>query len=184
MPETNAQGGTGSRAARIVLVMGVSGSGKSVVGGALARRLGLPFLDGDDLHPPENLAKMRAGRPLDDADRCAWLAAIAERIDAWLASGTGGVVACSALKRAYRDRLLRGRAGLRVVLLDGAPELIARRLAGRRGHVMPPALLESQLAALERPAPEEDAVTIGIDATPEAIVGEIVERLEQGERRS
>lgn len=180
MPEPFARREPTSRSARILIVMGVSGSGKSVVGRALARRLDLPFLDGDDLHPPGNLAKMRAGHPLDDTDRSAWLDAIAERIDRQLASGQGCVVACSALKRAYRERLVRAREAVRIVFLDGAPALIADRLGARRGHFMPPALLGSQLAALERPEPDEEAIRVGIDASPEAIAGAIMERLGQG----
>jgi carbohydrate kinase (thermoresistant glucokinase family) len=162
-----------SRVAAIV-VMGVSGSGKSSVGEALARRLGWLFLEGDGLHPPANIAKMAAGVPLDDADRRPWLEAIRDRIDAWRRGGTPGVVACSALKRRYRDILRGGRDDVRLAYLQGSAPLIAGRLAGRHGHFMPANLLNSQFAALEPPTPDERAITVAIDQPPSAIVDEIV----------
>ncbi len=147
-----------------IVVMGVSGAGKSTVGPLLAAALGLPFADGDAFHPPPNLAKMAAGTPLTDADRWPWLAAIA----AWLAAQErGAVVACSALRRAYRDRLRAGAPGVRFVHLAGDRALIAARQAARPGHFMPASLLESQFATLEPPAAEEgDVVTVAIAAAP------------------
>ncbi len=143
--------------------MGVSGSGKSTVGKALAEALGCPFMDGDDLHPAANIAKMTAGQPLTDEDRAPWLAAVAGWIDAQLAAGEGGVVACSALKAVYRRVLVQGRAQVRLVFLDGSKALIAERLAHRAGHFMPPGLLDSQFETLERPGPSEDAIVIPIE---------------------
>jgi len=160
-----------------VVVMGVSGSGKTTVGEALAARLGWQFVDGDALHPPANVAKMRAGQPLDDDDRWPWLDRIAALMDAWAASGASGVVTCSALKRRYRDHIVRGRAWMRLVYLDGSRELIAERLAARRGHFMPTSLLDSQFAALEPPEPDESAFVVRIDRPVAAIVDEIVTAL-------
>ncbi|HEX5318662.1 MAG TPA: gluconokinase [Stellaceae bacterium] len=153
---------------RIAVVMGVSGAGKTTVGEALARRLGWNFEDGDTLHPPENIAKMRAGQPLDDGDRAPWLGAIAARIGAWREAGENGVVTCSALRRRYRDAIVGD--GVRLVYLDGNPRVIAERLAGRRGHFMPAGLLDSQFAALEPPGPDERAVIVSITQTVEKIV--------------
>jgi len=140
----------------MVLVMGVSGSGKSSVGVALAERLGVPFLEGDSLHPAANIAKMAAGLPLDDADRMPWLAAIAT----WMEGRTDGVVACSALKRAYRDRLRETAPGMRIVALLPLPDILAERLGHRRGHFMPGSLLASQLATLEVPGDDEASLII------------------------
>lgn len=148
--------------APVVLVMGVSGAGKSTVGGRLAAELGWAFLDGDDLHSAASMAKMKAGIPLTDADRAPWLAAIGDGIDRWAAGGAAGVVACSALKRAYRDQLRAGRPNIQLVNLDGDRDLLAARLEHRTGHFMPPALLDSQLATLEAPAPEERAIPVDI----------------------
>jgi len=159
------------------VVMGVSGSGKSTVGRVLADRLGWEFVDGDALHPPANIAKMEAGQPLDDADRAPWLAAIAARIDEWLAAGTPGVVTCSALKRRYREAIIGGRRAVRLIYLAGSPALIACRIAGRRGHFMPASLLESQLAALEPPAAEEYPIIVRIEKPIAAIVEHIVTAL-------
>jgi carbohydrate kinase (thermoresistant glucokinase family) len=133
----------------IVLVMGVCGAGKTCVGSALATHLGWPFLEGDDFHSPANVAKMRGGVPLTDADRWPWIDAMNASLRE--AQGDSAVLACSALKASYRDRLLRGIAAPLVVFLHGDPALIADRLAGRSGHYMPPSLLPSQLAALEPP---------------------------------
>ena len=140
----------------MVLVMGVSGSGKSSVGVALAERLGVPFLEGDSFHPAANVAKMAAGLPLDDADRAPWLAAIAT----WMEDRTDGVVACSALKRAYRDRLRETAPGMRIVALLPLPDILAERLGHRRGHFMPGSLLASQLATLEVPGDDEASLII------------------------
>jgi gluconokinase len=159
--------------------MGVSGSGKSTVGRALASRLGWAFRDGDALHPPENVAKMRAGHPLDDDDRAPWLAAVAACIDAWRQAGRAGVVACSALKRRYREAIVGAdRPEVQLVFLDGPHHLLAERLARRQGHFMPPSLLDSQLAALEPPGPEERALTVSVAAPVASIVERIVAALE------
>ncbi|CAN5600670.1 hypothetical protein BH11ACT8_BH11ACT8_16510 [soil metagenome] len=153
-----------------VVVAGVSGSGKSTVGRALAGRLGVAFEDGDDLHPAANVEKMTAGVPLEDADRWPWLDAVGD----WLAAHPGGVVACSALRRAHRDRI-RGRvADLDVLLLDGDPELIRARQAARGRHFMPPSLMDSQLATLEPLAPDEAGTTLDVAQDVAAIVEEFV----------
>lgn len=144
--------------APLVVVMGVSGSGKTTLGTALAAALGVPFEEGDTLHPVANIAKMHAGVPLDDADRAPWLDAVA----AWLAghAGTGGIVSCSALKRAYRDRLRCADPNLRFVLLDVDRATLADRVSHRPGHFMPASLLGSQLDTLEPPDGEADALTV------------------------
>jgi carbohydrate kinase (thermoresistant glucokinase family) len=160
--------------ARIAVVMGVSGSGKTTIGETLAQRLGWLFQEGDALHPPENVAKMRAGTPLDDADRAPWLAAIATHVDGWLRDGERGVVTCSALKRAYRDRIIGDRAGVRLVYLEGSRRLLAARLQDRKGHFMPPSLLESQLQTLEPPTQDEHPITVSVDSPVEVIVDRIV----------
>lgn len=159
------------------VVMGVSGAGKSTVGNALARRLGWAFVDGDSLHPPANVAKMHAGQALDDRDRKPWLAAIAAQIDVWLGRGKPGVIACSALKGRYRNAIIGDRTAVRLIYLEGSQTLIAHRLTQRRGHFMPATLLDSQFAALEPPAPEENAIVTSIDNPVEAIVEHIVTAL-------
>ncbi|GAA2438296.1 gluconokinase [Streptomyces macrosporus] len=150
------------------MVMGVSGSGKTTVGTALAERLGVPYAEADDFHPPENVAKMASGVPLTDEDRRPWLDAIA----GWLEDRGegGGVVTCSALRRRYRDRLRRAAPELFFVHLDGSPELIAGRMAARKGHFMPPALLRSQIETLEPLEPDERGAVVPIDGTPEETV--------------
>jgi gluconokinase len=173
----------------IYVVMGVSGSGKSLIGESLSRALGVAFVEGDAYHPPENVARMAAGIPLTDADRQGWLAALAARIGEARRAGEGLVVSCSALKRSYRD-ILRSGAGagadasiaagtgaddVRFIFLKGSRELIATRLAERRGHFMPPSLLDSQFAALEEPSPDEHAWVCDITETPESIVADLVE---------
>ena len=156
--------------------MGVSASGKSTVGAALAQRLRVPFVDADSLHPPANIAKMTAGQPLDDDDRYPWL----ERVGQWLAEDPdGGVVSCSALKRKYRDQLRAHSPDIEFVYLRGTPELIERRLATRSGHFMPAALLRSQFATLEPLAVDERGITIDAAQDVEAIVEEFAERTEQ-----
>ena len=157
---------------RPVVVMGVSGSGKTTVGAALADALGMEFVDGDSLHPEANVAKMAAGIPLDDADRAPWL----DAIGAVLAAGPV-VVACSALKRAYRDRLRAAAPALQLVFLDGDRDVLAERMAARPGHFMPASLLDSQLATLERPGPDERALTVDIDEPVAMIVAELTERM-------
>ena len=158
----------------VIVLMGVSGTGKTEVGTRLANALGAEFIEGDDYHPPANVAKMRSGVPLDDADRQPWLETLSREIGAWLDAGRTVVLACSALKQRYRDILKAGRPGVRFVHLKGDPALIRERLQGRHGHYMPASLLKSQLAALEEPA---DAITVGIEAPPEAIVAEIQKAL-------
>lgn len=160
------------------VVMGVSGSGKSQIGAALARTLDVEFIEGDDYHPAENVVRMSLGVPLTDDDRLPWLRALARRIRDAKEASTGLVMTCSALKRSYRD-LLRGDAGapeLQFVFLRGPRALIAERLAGRRGHFMPPTLLDSQFAALEEPSPDERAWVCDIRESPEILVAALVAR--------
>ena len=152
----------GDTAAPQVVVMGVSGCGKSTVGAHLAQSLGVPFIEGDSLHPPRNVALMAAGTPLTDADRADWLATIAQHLGAALVAGQGLVVSCSALKRRYRDQLRAACPGLRFVHLHGAAPLLRTRLAARTGHYMPPSLLDSQLATLQPPGADERAIIIDI----------------------
>ena len=160
-----------------LIVMGVSGSGKSTIGETLAERLGWPFEDGDRFHPASNVAKMSAGHPLTDEDRWPWLQAIADEIDRACQAGERAVIACSALKRAYRDILVHGRDDVRIVFLDGTQDLIAARLAARKGHFMPPGLLDSQFKTLEPPGKSENPVTVSIDAAVETIVDDIIRQL-------
>jgi len=159
---------------RVIVLMGVAGAGKSTVGEALSAALGWPFRDADSFHPPANVEKMSRGLPLDDADRAPWLAAIARWIDGRLAAGEPGIVSCSALKRAYRQRIIGARDGVRLVYLAGDRELIAGRLAARKGHFMPASLLDSQLATLEEPGPEERALVVSIVPSPEEVAVSIV----------
>jgi len=164
--------------ARAVVVMGVSGSGKTSVGEAVAASLGLPFVEGDGLHPAANVEKMSKGIPLTDEDRMPWLDLIGETICASLTCGEGVVLSCSALKRAYRDRLRRAAGGgLFFVYLHGTRELLARRMGERKGHFMPASLLESQLATLEDPTGEPGVVTVDIDGSVEAIAEKAVRGL-------
>jgi gluconokinase len=160
-----------------LVVMGVSGSGKSTIADHLADRIGWTFEDGDKFHPASNVAKMHAGHPLTDDDRWPWLRAIAAEIDRVCAAGGHVVIACSALKRAYRDILVHGRRDVRIVFLDGSQHLIASRLAKRTGHFMPPDLLPSQFRTLERPTPDENPVIVSIDAPVDKIVDDIVGKL-------
>jgi gluconokinase len=161
-----------------VVVMGVSGAGKSTVGKLIAARLGCPFRDADSFHPKANIQKMASGQPLTDEDRWPWLKAIAAWIAEHRAAGTSCVVTCSALKRAYRDIVTgKQRADVRLVYLKGDFELIEARLKARKGHFMPPELLRSQFAALEEPAPDEHAITVSIDAIPEGIAASVLENL-------
>ena len=162
-----------------LIVTGVSGSGKSTIAAALADRLGWTFEDGDRFHPASNVAKMSAGHPLTDDDRWPWLQAIADEIDRVCEAGGHVVVACSALKRTYRDLLVHGRSDVRIVFLDGNQALIAGRLGNRKGHFMPPGLLDSQFKTLERPQADEHPITVSIDAPVEAIVSNIVAQIAQ-----
>lgn len=157
----------------LLVVMGVSGSGKTTVGAALAQRLRVPFADADDFHPAANVAKMSAGLPLDDEDRGPWL----DSIGHWLAEReNGGVASCSALKRTYRDRLRRVAPDLQVVHLSGDPEVIARRQAGRPGHFMPTSLMQSQFATLEPLAPDENGIVLDVDQGVDALVEDYLTR--------
>lgn len=158
-------------------MMGVAGAGKTVIGSLLAAALRVPFVEGDDLHPPANVAKMAQGIPLTDADRLPWLNTIAAQIAAAARRGSGIVVSCSALKRAYRDILRGADPHLQFVHLMGDRELIAQRLGNRAGHFMPASLLDSQLVTLEIPAPDEHAWTFDLAEPPERIVAQIVQRL-------
>ncbi|MGA7291795.1 MAG: gluconokinase [Terriglobales bacterium] len=157
----------------VILLMGVSGSGKTTVGHLLAVRLGWEFADADDYHPAANVEKMRSGIPLTDADRAPWLETLRALIEGWIARGKNAVLACSALKRAYRENLRVGPE-VQAVYLKGTSELLRRRLHERVGHFMTERMLESQLATLEEP---RDAVAVEVNCSPAEIVNEIRERL-------
>ena len=161
-----------------LVVMGVSGSGKSTVAAQLAHRLGLPFVDGDDLHPQSNVDKMQSGVPLEDADRWPWLDKVAETLRRRSETEGGVVLACSALKRIYRDRLRAGTGGrVRFAFLDVGMEEIEARLRRRQHHFMPSQLLQSQFATLERPAGDEtDVVAVPASGPPETIVADLARR--------
>lgn len=163
-----------------IVVMGVSGSGKSAIGSRIAEALGAEYLEGDDFHSAANKAKMHSGIPLDDEDRWPWLKAIAARLKEVRATGQPVVVACSALKRSYRD-LLRGESGgpLTIVFLKGDYALLSPRMKARKGHFMPASLLKSQLDTLEDPSGEPGVITVSVDGTIEAIVKEALSRLPQ-----
>ncbi len=161
---------TEGAAVQIVVVMGVAGSGKTSIGSALAEALGWAFAEGDAFHSAANVGKMAAGTPLTDDDRGPWLDAIAAWIDAHVAAGRSAVVACSALKRRYRDRLRRAWPGLRVVYLRGEREVLESRIAARQSHFFPGRLLDSQLADLEPPAADEAPIVLDIADPPAVIV--------------
>jgi len=166
--------------ARAIIVMGVSASGKSVVGMRLARTIGACFVEGDDLHPPENIAKMVGGSPLSDDDRWPWLDKVHGKIIGCLEAERSVVVSCSALRRSYRDRLRKGLAcRLQFVFLDGPRELLEKRIARRSTHFMPASLLASQLATLERPLDENDVIVVSIDQSVDAIVEDAMKGLER-----
>ena len=160
----------------LYVVMGVSGSGKSVIGSTFARVLGVDFVEGDDYHSAANVKRMSSGVPLTDEDRAQWLRSLAGRIREAKDSGIGLVVSCSALKQSYRDILRAAASELRIVFLHGPRALLAERLASRRGHYMPPSLLESQLATLEEPSPDEQAWVCDIRESPEDIVAALMVR--------
>lgn len=160
-----------------LIVMGVSGSGKSTVGENLAKRLGWIYEDADQFHPASNIAKMSAGLALTDDDRWPWLKAIAAEIDRVCAADERLVVGCSALRRVYRDVLVHGRTDVRLIYLDGTQEMIADRLGRRKGHFMPPGLLTSQFKTLEPPTADEHPLTVSIDAPVEAVVDDVLRQL-------
>lgn len=160
----------------LYVVMGVAAAGKSTIGVALARALGVDFVEGDDYHPAENRQRMAAGIPLTDADRHGWLCALAERLAEAARDGSGLVISCSALKRSYRDILRTGAGTARFIYLRGDRELFADRMASRRGHFMPPSLLDSQLATLEEPTADEGAWIADASASVEEIVRSLAAR--------
>lgn len=161
----------------VLVVMGVSGSGKTTIAREIAERLGWPFEEGDALHPERNVAKMHAGVPLTDEDRAPWLERVAAWIDHQRERGEPGVITCSALKRAYRRIVAGDRPEVRVVYLRGSRDVIAERLADRKGHFMPADLLQSQFDALEEPSPDEDALTVDIDQPPDRVAAEVIRLL-------
>ena len=174
------QGAPSARAAPALprlVVMGVSGSGKSTVGRVLAHRLGVEFVEGDDLHPPRNVALMASGTPLTDDDRRGWLSSLAQRLRDAHERGRGLVVSCSALKRSYRDQLRAGSPDVRFVHLSGTPELLADRVRARSGHYMPASLLRSQLDTLEPPTPDEAAICIDIAGTADGLASQVLDQL-------
>jgi len=160
-----------------LIVMGVSGSGKTTVASLLARRLGWDFYDADEFHPPENIAKMTQGIPLDDSDRAPWLAALHALIQHSIAEGRPGVLACSALKQKYRDQLTADAPSVQVIYLKGSYEVVWLRIAARNGHYMKPDLLKSQFAALEEPS---GALAVDIRPEPDEIVEQILSTLQLG----
>lgn len=162
---------------RVLVIMGVSGSGKSTVAERLALQLGWPFQEGDALHPAANVAKMRSGVPLNDDDRKPWLALIAQWIDARLAAGEPGIVTCSALKRVYRNVIIGDRPGVQLVYLHGDRATLTEHLQGRHHEYMPPTLLDSQLATLEEPHADEHVIEVDIAGTVDHTVAEIIRRL-------
>ena len=160
-----------------LIVMGVAGSGKTTIAEALAKRIEWPFRDGDSFHPASNVEKMRNGHPLTDEDRWPWLRAIAAEIDRTSAAGEHIIITCSALKRAYRDVLIGKRRNVRLIYLKGSRELIGERLRARRGHFMPPQLLDSQFATLQEPGDDENAIVVDVAPSVDAIVDSIVRQL-------
>lgn len=158
----------------IYILMGVSGAGKTLIGNKLSKCLCIPFYDGDDFHPPANVQKMKSGEPLNDEDRRPWLESLANHMVKWERKG-GAILACSALKKSYRE-ILGSKTDTQFIYLKGYPSLIADRLAKRKGHYMPPELLQSQFDALEEP---DDALTISVEPSPEEIVTTIIDRLKE-----
>jgi carbohydrate kinase (thermoresistant glucokinase family) len=164
--------------------MGVSGSGKSTVAQELQRMLGWPFQEGDDLHPPANVEKMRSGRPLDDHDRLPWLQAVARWIDGQLAAHRPGIITSSNLKRAYRDITIGRRDGVRLVYLKGEEPVIHRRIVGRKHRYMPPSLLKSQFETLEEPGEDEHPITVSVRGTIGETVLELLRQLAASDGRA
>ena len=179
MARQSAAGGTEASASPCIVVMGPSGCGKTRIGKAVARELRLRFVEGDQYHPPENVARMAAGIPLTDADRAGWLASLAAVLRDAAACGEGVVVSCSALKRGYRDTLRAGAPDTIFVYLRATPALLRERVQARRGHFMPASLIDSQWAALEEPSPEEHPVICRADAP----VGRIIRTVHAAVRR-
>jgi gluconokinase len=163
----------------IVVVMGVSGSGKTTIAAGVARQQGWILLEGDTFHPPANIAKMKAGTALTDDDRWPWLRAIAAKEDELLAAEQSAVVACSALKRSYRDILLGGRPDTVLVYPRGAKALIMERMQQRKDHFMPPALLDSQFVTLEEPEPDEHPIVVDIGGPAESVIAETMRQLKE-----
>lgn len=168
----------------VAVVMGVSGSGKTTVAIMLAAALGCQFREGDDLHPCENVEKMRGGTPLTDDDRMPWLHKISADIDGWRERGESGVLTCSALKRSYRDIILGARTDVTLIYLKGSYDLVRRRMAARQDHYMPVALLDSQFSTLEEPSADERPITVEIGGQPQEIVEAILQRLADRQRQT
>ncbi len=164
---------------RVLVVMGVTGSGKTSIAEGLRDRLGWSFQEGDSLHSAENVAKMAAGKPLTDEDRWPWLDRCAKWIHTRIEAASGGLLTCSALKRSYRARLGEGSPGLLFLYLKVSEEVLSERLDARRGHYMPPSLLPSQLATLEEPTPEEPALIVPVERTVEATVADVIAALQR-----
>ncbi|MGI5152654.1 gluconokinase [Plantactinospora sp. CA-294935] len=171
-------GGGPGRSTRHVVVMGVSGSGKTTVAEGISALTGLTFAEADEFHPESNVELMRAGVPLDDGHRWPWLRELAGWMAQRAAEGVSTVLACSALRRSYRDVLRQGPPSVDFVFLDGSAEVIRERISRRAGHYMPASLLDSQIATLERPAPDERVLTLDVAATPEELVEAAVEGLD------
>jgi carbohydrate kinase (thermoresistant glucokinase family) len=161
----------------VLIVMGVSGVGKSTIAAALNTHLHWPYQEGDDLHPPANIDKMKHGVALTDADRAPWLAAVKTWIDRQIAAGKPGLITCSALKRAYRDELIENRPDVRTLYLRANADVLRAHLASRTGHFMPPSLLDSQLATLEEPAADENPITVLVDGSVDDTVQAILRAL-------
>jgi len=173
-------GGEGAMEPAVVVIMGVSGSGKSTIGRALAERLGWPYKEGDELHPRANVEKMSRGIPLTDEDRWPWLRRVAGWIDDQLAAGQPGIITCSLLKQSYRDLVIDARHGVKLLYLRGDKRVIAERIAQRKGHFMPPSLLESQFATLEEPGPDEHPLIVEVHGAIDETVNDAIRLLEQG----
>jgi carbohydrate kinase (thermoresistant glucokinase family) len=162
----------------VLVVMGVSGCGKSTVAGLLSERLDWPFMEGDSLHPEANVAKMAAGQPLTDEDRWPWLEQVADWVEDRLGAGEDGIITCSALKRSYRDAIRRGSDAVVFVHLTGERGTLEERMRARSGHFMPASMLESQLATLEDPEPDEPSIRVSIEQSPDRIADQVVTELD------